>query len=527
MWFPLRRVLIGEMNLLDDAELLRRFASTHSEDDFAELVRRHLNLVYSASLRQMAGDHQNAEEVTQTVFADLARKAGLLTSHSSLAGWLYTSAHFAAAKMVRGEQRRRLREQKAHQMHETHANSTPELDWERLQPVIDGAMHELPEADREVILQRYFERKPFLQIGARLGLTENAARMRAERALDKLRGILATRGVSSTTVALAAVLMAQAVLAAPTALAGAVVAPSLAAAAAKTAVAGGGLITAAKLKVLIPSTCAVALFVAMTVQHQAMNRLRDENAGLRRRQQLTAVAESSAAAINQPEATGDQQGEKLELLRLRGEVGRIRRELAEQQTLAARLAETNSIAVQVAPKIDPQINVRAQFFTGTDEALEFFPDNSTGVVAPLELGKILKRLKESDKVKMLAEQQVTTLSGRQAQVTTSQARTNLSTGVVTESGHTVDVLPTLREDGGGVVLDLVVTKIADKPVVPDEVKEVPLPSFGLSQMTANTVVLDGQTVAMAQRSDGKKLVVFVTTTLIDPAGNPIHPKTEP
>ena len=103
-------------------------------------------------------------------------------------------------------------------MQQTNANSGAELQWEHLQPVIDEAMHELPEPDREAILQRYFEKKPFLQIAAKLGLTENAARMRVERALEKLRGILASRGVASTSVALAAVLGTQAVSAAPVAL---------------------------------------------------------------------------------------------------------------------------------------------------------------------------------------------------------------------------------------------------------------------------------------------------------------------
>ncbi|MGC3958941.1 MAG: sigma-70 family RNA polymerase sigma factor [Verrucomicrobiota bacterium] len=270
--------------MLDDSALLQRFALARAEEDFAELVQRHLNLVYSAALRQVGGDHQFAEEVTQSVFTDLARKAGSLGNHTSLAGWLYTSAHYAAAKMVRGEQRRRLREQEASQMQQTHTNPAVELDWEQLQPVIDEAMHALPEADREVILQRYFQRMPFLQIGVRHGLTENAARMRAERALDKLRGILASRGVSATAVALGAGLTAQAVLATPTALAGTIVSTALTAGTLAGAGVGGGLMTAAKLKVLIPSACAVALLVGVAWQQYTLNQLREENVALRRAQ---------------------------------------------------------------------------------------------------------------------------------------------------------------------------------------------------------------------------------------------------
>jgi DNA-directed RNA polymerase specialized sigma24 family protein len=96
--------------MMSDSELLRHFARTNSEDAFAELVKRHVNLVYSAALRQMNGDEHFAKDVAQTVFADLARKAASLSRRETLTGWLYTSAHFAAAKIARTETRRRDRE---------------------------------------------------------------------------------------------------------------------------------------------------------------------------------------------------------------------------------------------------------------------------------------------------------------------------------------------------------------------------------------------------------------------------------
>src|ERR1017187_10387371 len=97
-------------------ELLRRYVAGQSETTFAELVRQHIGLVYSAALRQVNGDAAAAQDVTQAVFTDLARKAPGLIRHTSLTGWLYTSTRFLAAKARRAEQTRRSHEQEAHAM---------------------------------------------------------------------------------------------------------------------------------------------------------------------------------------------------------------------------------------------------------------------------------------------------------------------------------------------------------------------------------------------------------------------------
>src|SRR5882672_2771681 len=138
--------------MMDDATLLRRYAQDRSESAFAELVRRHLNLVYSAALRQVGGDSHLAQDVTQMVFTDLARKAASLAGHRVLAGWLFTSTRFAAAKLVRTERRRQSRELEAHTMNETLGGPEEKLDWERVRPVLDATLAELGDADREAIL---------------------------------------------------------------------------------------------------------------------------------------------------------------------------------------------------------------------------------------------------------------------------------------------------------------------------------------------------------------------------------------
>src|SRR5690348_5484129 len=128
---------------ITDGELLRRYSRQNSDEAFEQLVQRYVDLVYSAALRQVNGDAQLAEDVTQSVFTDLARKASKVGHHTSLLGWLYTSTRFAASSVRRQEQRRRVREQEAHAMNSILTGSEPEPDWQQIRPVLDEAMHAL------------------------------------------------------------------------------------------------------------------------------------------------------------------------------------------------------------------------------------------------------------------------------------------------------------------------------------------------------------------------------------------------
>ncbi len=224
--------------MIEDDELLRRYSAEKSEEAFAELVRRHLDLVYSTALRQLAGDTHLAQDVAQAVFTALARKAASLTDRTTLTGWLYLGAHHAAAQAVRGEQRRRAREQEASIMHEQLSSSDAATDWDRVRPVLDEALRDLNDADREAVLLRYFEQRPFAEIGFALRLGEDAARMRVDRALEKLRALLARRGVTSTAAALGAALASEALVAAPAGLATVIAGAALTSGAATAATAG-------------------------------------------------------------------------------------------------------------------------------------------------------------------------------------------------------------------------------------------------------------------------------------------------
>src|SRR5215510_8540948 len=130
-----------------DCELLRRYSEEKYEEAFAELVQRHLDLVYSAALRQVNHDAHLAQDVAQMVFTELSRKAAVLARRHVLTGWLYTCTHFCAAKAVRTERRRHAREQEAQAMHEVVHNPQTELDWECILPVLDKVMIELNELD--------------------------------------------------------------------------------------------------------------------------------------------------------------------------------------------------------------------------------------------------------------------------------------------------------------------------------------------------------------------------------------------
>lgn len=208
---------------MDDAELLRLYAAERSEKAFAELVRRHLGLVYHAALRQCGGDSHRAEDVAQTVFVDLARKAAALSRRPVLAGWLYTSTRYAAAQAVRTEVRRQGREAVAVAMNELDSG----VAWEQLRPVIDEALDALGEPEREAVLLRYFEGQPLAEIGRQLEISEDASRMRIDRALEKMRGLLARHGVTSTAAALGVALAGQAGAAVPAGLAASITGAAL------------------------------------------------------------------------------------------------------------------------------------------------------------------------------------------------------------------------------------------------------------------------------------------------------------
>src|ERR1039457_6274458 len=192
---------------------------------FATLVSRHTNLVYSAALRQTR-DPQLAEEVTQVVFILLARKAASLGAKTILTGWLYRTACYVSGSALKRELRRQHREQEAYMQSELDAQAGP--IWNQLSPLLDEAMLRLGQTDRDALVLRYFEGRSLNEVGAALGASEDAAKKRVGRALEKLRQFFAKRGVDSTTAAIAENISAHSIQAVPVALAKSVTAVALA-----------------------------------------------------------------------------------------------------------------------------------------------------------------------------------------------------------------------------------------------------------------------------------------------------------
>ncbi|MDA7680250.1 sigma-70 family RNA polymerase sigma factor [bacterium] len=178
----------------DPQKLLKAYATEQSEEAFSTLVSSYIDLVYSVAKRQVNGDPHLAQDITQTVFSDLAKKAAGLSINIQLGGWLHRHTCFVASNFRRSERRRLNRETQAMQME----TLTPpeEEGWQELAPELDLAINQLNEPDRSAIVMRFFERKSHRDIGRALSTSEDSAQKRVTRAIDKLRSILAQQGVA-------------------------------------------------------------------------------------------------------------------------------------------------------------------------------------------------------------------------------------------------------------------------------------------------------------------------------------------
>ena len=316
--------------MTDDRQLLARYLDEGSQDAFAELVRRHVNFVYSAALRQVRSS-QLAEDVTQLVFCNLARKAAALGPQVVLAGWLHRDTRFTALDMVRAESRRQVREQEALSMNPSGPDSNPE--WEQLRPLIDELLDEMEPADRDALLLRFFEKRSHKEIGVLLGSGEEAARKRVTRALDKLRESLARRGVTASASAFSVAVFANGVHAAPAGLAAAVSAAAGSTLSAAAIAATKTIAMTTFQKIAVSAALALALGAGIYEATQAaslrrsLQTLREGQAPLveqlRQSQNAHRAASNQLAALLAENNRLKSNNASAELLRLRGKLTRL------------------------------------------------------------------------------------------------------------------------------------------------------------------------------------------------------------
>lgn len=270
----------------DDLELLGRYAQENAETAFEEIVRRYLDLVFSAALRQVRS-RELAEEVAQSVFVDLARQGHRLSADTFLSAWLYQVTRRTAIDVIRREARRKSRERIAAEMNTFNATTNV---WAHVESLLEEAMDALDEKDRLAVLLRYFEDKPLREVGQKLGVSEDTARKRVDRAVERLREFLGRRGVAVEAGGLAAAITANAIQVAPPGLLKSII---TGAAAMRLAAASSSLIMGTKImampllqKMLITAAIIVTGGVALYEARQ-ISVVHSENQRLRRAQALS------------------------------------------------------------------------------------------------------------------------------------------------------------------------------------------------------------------------------------------------
>jgi RNA polymerase sigma factor (sigma-70 family) len=343
------------VNDRSDQQLLQDYAHHRSETAFAELVRRHIDLVYSAALRRL-GDAHLAEDIAQGTFTALAQNAPVLAGHPVLSGWLHRTTQNLAANLIRTNLRRQTREQEAVTMNQLLSSAPDDVNWQSIAPHLDAALDELESPDRDVVMLRYFEKKSAREAAVQLGLSEAAAQKRVSRAVDRLREFFAKRGVTVGASGLAVVISAHAVQAAPVGLALTI---STAAALTGTTLATTATVTATKAiamtalqKTVVAATIAVLAGVGIYEARQA-SRLREQVQTLQRQQaplteevqRLKIELNETASQLAQVHKSNEQLNQNTaDLLRLRAKVAQLR---AATNSLASLSTTNNPMVAEV------------------------------------------------------------------------------------------------------------------------------------------------------------------------------------
>lgn len=422
-------------------------------------------------------------------------------------------------------------------MREPIHESAPEPDWERLRPVLDQVMHELKETDREAILLRYFENRPFAEIGGRFALNENAARMRVERALEKLRAAFLHRGITATAT-LASVISANAVQIAPAGLAATLTTASLAGAGAGTgAFALLKFMNATQVKLGVTALVVAGATTALVVQHQTQTRLHAENAALT--QQVAQLQSDNESLSNRLTAIGGSKSlsddQLNELLRLRNEVTQLR----PQQNVSPAMAQSETNSLPAVKKIT--IHLRTKFASLPMEDLQplgvgWMSDaqgGKTGLLSEQQLKVINEALQGASDANVISAPQVITINGERA--TMSVTRSVPVDGTNVNTGEILEVTPFFSTNSSTFDLNLNARLIQ---LAGDSSQ----PSLQAIQMTNHVSLHPGQTVVLEKEIppggwldspanatvESRSLLMFVTPQVVDSDFmKPLHQQSRP
>lgn len=470
--------------MTSDLDLLRQFARENSQDAFAEIVRRHLNLVYSAALRQVRLP-QLAEEVAQFVFADLARNAGKLKSETILTAWLYSVTRRTAIDVIRKESRRQLREQVAVEMQTMNATAN---DWTQIAPLLDDAMTALDETDRTAILLRYFENKNLREVGEQLNISDDAAQKRVSRAVERLREFFLNQKITIGASGLVVLISANAVQPAPVGLSAVIVTAT----SGITATLGMTMIH----KILAAGFAAAAIGSGIYSIHlqKQIGALQQQQASLN--QQLAQLSQERDDAKNQLVAL-QQENEQLnanknELLKLRGEVSRSR----NQQSISTPMQEgTNKVNPHVI-----QVLTKARLVSIPAEDLQSLgvnwisesQENKTGLLSEQQMKVIDEALQQATDVKSISAPRAVTINGEKVQISVTRAYSLSSVNGMTETnvGVTLEVKPYFSTNSSAFDLSF-------NANVTQAIGDAENPSVQTIQFTNDVTVATGQTLIMA------------------------------
>ena len=506
----------------DDLALLREYAQRNSEDAFAALVSRHVNLVYSVAMRQVRDAHL-AEEVAQAVFIILVRKANALDDKTILGGWLCRTARYVSANALMIQRRRQRREQEAFMQSQLEpqenlsrqSEATAET-WMQIAPLLDGAMEKLGRKDHDALVLRFFENKNFAEVGAALGSSEDAVKMRVSRALEKLRKFFARRGVSSTTAILAGTISTNSVQATPVALAKTVTAVVLAKGAAAststlTLIQGALKIMAwTKAKAVIVAGGAVLLTAGLGTV--AIKTIIPPPRLETRTFKIDQPAVASLQAATRPPANSSTTKMFADYFASKAIKIREPESIAYNDALGLLLVKATPSDLNAIEKVlqrlafaPPQVHMKARFLNAPEAAVSSLtkagtvlntPDNNSAEIMDTEkFIPLLRSIERMPGVNILAEPEVVTCSGRQTQMRVG-------------NNAVVDLFPTVLDDGYTIRLKAI--------------------AGSQNPLTAEANIWDGQTLVLgSQKIDGQtRLFVLVTANLVDPAGNLIHSRAD-